>query len=87
MDNIIATEVFDHFDKTYLLDRIIGSGTGPVVRITETVDNGTRRGKYVVEVDASVLTRIRAFMEAPVVSDVQGKSVAVRKPIRLTSDQ
>ncbi|MBK8531105.1 MAG: hypothetical protein IPL64_04335 [Flavobacteriales bacterium] len=66
MDTIVATEVFDHFDKTYLLDRIKGSMTGPVIRITETVHSGTRRGRYTLEIDAAVLKRIQHFIEAPV---------------------
>ena len=66
METIIATEVFDHFDKTYLLDRLRGSLTGPVIRITEIVHNGARRGRYVLEIDAAVLKRIQHFIEAPV---------------------
>lgn len=66
MEVILASQVFDHFDKTYLLDRLKGSMTGPVVRITETVHNGARRGRYVVEVDAAVLKRILQFLEAPI---------------------
>ena len=65
MENIIATEVFDHSNKTYLLDRINGSTTSTLIRITETVHDGTRRGQHVVEMDAAVLKRILRFMEVP----------------------
>lgn len=58
METIIATEVFDHFGKTFLLDRIKGTTSSPVLRITETVHDGTRRGQHVVEMDAAVLKRI-----------------------------
>lgn len=61
MDNILQSHVFDHFDKTYLLDRLQGS----VFRITETVHDGARRGRYVVELDAAVLKQIQEFVEAP----------------------
>ena len=87
MDTIIASEVFDHYDKTYLLDRFVGSGSVQVVRITETVHSGSRQGKYVVEVDASVISRIRDFIEAPLIQDAKGKPIAVKKPFRLTGEE
>ncbi len=79
METILHTEVFDHFDKTYLLDRNKGSGSGPAVRITETVHNGSRRGKYVLEVDASVLERIRAFLEKPIPPAPVSSPAAIKK--------
>lgn len=68
MNEIIASEVFDHFDKTYLLDRIKGHLTGPLIQITETVHDGARRGRHMVVIDTSVLKRIVQFLEAPVPS-------------------
>ncbi|MBL8002305.1 MAG: hypothetical protein JNL05_10120 [Flavobacteriales bacterium] len=66
MNEVLHSEVFDHFDKTYLLDRLAGSNSGPVVRITEIVHDGARRGRYSVELDASVVKRIVRFLETPV---------------------
>ena len=85
MIEILATEVFDHFDKTYLLDRIKGHLTGPVIRITETVHDGARRGRHVVEIDASVLKRIVQFLEAPV--PTSPTSTASRKRPFFTGEQ
>ena len=86
MTEIIATEVFDHFDKTYLLDRLKGSLTGPVIRITETVHDGTRKGRYVVEIDAIVLKHIQELIQAPVVRDTAGEPDRVFKRLRLTAE-
>jgi len=85
MDDILTSTVFDHFDKTYLLDRLQGSGTGPVVRITETVHNGTRRGQRTVELDASVLKRVVEFLETRI--PPPQTSAPVRKRHFFTGEQ
>ncbi|MBK6371580.1 MAG: hypothetical protein IPF64_17675 [Flavobacteriales bacterium] len=41
--------------------------------ITETVNNGTRRGQHVVEIDAVVLKRIQELANATVQYDGNGK--------------
>ncbi|HQW42404.1 MAG TPA: hypothetical protein PK149_14635 [Flavobacteriales bacterium] len=84
MDPILTSEVFDHFDKTYLLDRIAGHMSGPIIRITETVNNGTRRGQHVVEIDAVVLKRIQELANATVQYDGNGKPSRVVKPFTFT---
>ncbi|MGB5069659.1 MAG: hypothetical protein WBO28_01795 [Flavobacteriales bacterium] len=85
MDEILTSTVFDHFDKTYLLDRYKGNLTGPVVRITETVHNGTRQGRYTLEVDVAVLKRIVEFIEAPIPK--RPTSEPVRKRPFFTGEQ
>lgn len=87
MEEILRSEVFDHFDKTYLLDRIKGNMTGPVVRITETVHNGTRRGQHIVEIDPWVLKKIQELMEAPVQHHTAGIPGRKSKPFIFTPEQ
>ncbi len=84
METTLYTEVFDHLDKTYLLDRIAGHMSGPIIRITETVHNGKRRGQHVVEIDGKVLKRIQELANATVQYDAQGKPARVVKSFTFT---
>lgn len=82
MDDILVSSVFDHYDKTYLLDRYKGNLTGPVVRITETVRKGPRKGRYTLEVDAAVLKQILSFMESPIPPSPTSTTVRKRRFFR-----
>ncbi len=64
MATILHSEVFSHSGKTYRLDVLQHASSAPFVRITETVHEGPRRGRHLVELDAGSLKRIIAFLEA-----------------------
>lgn len=85
METIIQSEVFDFHKKTYLLDRFKTDGTDILIRITETVHDGSRQGKHVVVFKEAVFERIQQFMGAHV--PPRPSSTLVRKRPFFRGDQ
>lgn len=85
METILASHVFDHFGKTFLLDKI--EGPGARIRITEIVPDGPRKGRYAVVVNATVLKRILEFAQAPVAAAPVATPAAVHRRPFFTGEQ
>lgn len=85
MDEILTSHVFDHFGKTFLLDKL--DGPGARIRITEIEPNGPRKGRYAVIVNATVLKRVLEFAEAPIVAAPTAKVATVRRRPFFTGEQ